>query len=216
MRYFNTAGPTQSDIHYILPPLKRWNLAEIESLILQRKYFVLHAPRQTGKTSCMLALMEHLNQSSDYYCLYINVEAAQAARENVAAAIMIITAEIAKAARRHLNDDWPQTFYAQLSEINAPSALGYCLDGWCQRLDKPLVLLIDEIDSLVGDTLISVLRQLRAGYSNRPAAFPQTVLLCGVRDVRDYRLRLGDGKEVITGGSAFNIKAESLLLGNFS
>ncbi len=216
MRYFNTAGPTQSDIHYILPPLARWNLPEIESLIFQRKYFVLHAPRQTGKTSCMLALMDHLNQSGDYYCLYINVEVGQAAREHVAEAMQLLANEIASNALIYMDDDWPDQHVQHIVERHGQGALGALLLGWCQQLDKPLVLLIDEIDALVGDTLISVLRQLRAGYSKRPAAFPQTVVLCGVRDVRDYRLRLGDGKEVITGGSAFNIKAESLQLGDFS
>ena len=53
---------------------------------------------------------------------------------------------------------------------------------------KPLVLLIDEIDTLVGDTLLSVLRQLRSGYDQRPAAFPHSTILCGVRDVREYRI----------------------------
>jgi len=75
--------------------------------------------------------------------------------------------------------------------------------------------MIDEIDALVGDTLIAVLRQLRAGYTQRPHAFPQSIILCGVRDVRDYRIHTGDGKEIITGGSAFNIKAESLRMGDF-
>ena len=83
-------------------------------------------------------------------------------------------------------------------------------------LGRPLVLFLDEIDSLVGDTLVMVLRHLRSGYNRRPASFPQSVILCGVRDVKDYRLRLNGGKEVITGGSAFNIKAESLRLGDFS
>ncbi len=82
--------------------------------------------------------------------------------------------------------------------------------------DKPLVILMDEIDSLVGDTLISVLRQLRVGYARRPGSFPSTVVLCGVRDVRDYRIHSDRDKVVITGGRAFNIKAESLHLGNFS
>ena len=77
------------------------------------------------------------------------------------------------------------------------------------------MLFIDEVDSLVGDTLISLLRQIRSGYTDRPAHFPQTVILCGVRDVRDYRMTMADG-EVITGGSAFNIKAESLRMGDFS
>ena len=48
--------------------------------------------------------------------------------------------------------------------------------------------MLDEVDALVGDTLVAVLRQLRAGYPQRPGAFAQTVGLCGVRDLRDYRI----------------------------
>ena len=89
------------------------------------------------------------------------------------------------------------------------------LERWSRADARPIVLMLDEVDALVGDTLISLLRQIRAGHTQRPAAFPQTVVLCGVRDVRDYRIHSGGG-EIITGGSAFNIKAESLRLGNFS
>lgn len=77
-------------------------------------------------------------------------------------------------------------------------------------------MIIDEIDSLVGDTLISVLRQIRSGYPRRPKQFPQSIILCGVRDVRDYRIHSSQNKEIITGGSAFNIKAKSLRLGDFT
>ena len=79
-----------------------------------------------------------------------------------------------------------------------------------------MVLLVDEIDSVIGDTLISVLRQLRAGYDQRPSGFPQSVVLCGVRDVRDYRIRSSAENAMVNGGSAFNVKAESLLLGDFT
>lgn len=72
------------------------------------------------------------------------------------------------------------------------------------------------LSPLVGDTLISVLRQIRAGYDKCPDHFPQNIMLCGVRDVRDYRLHTDEGKTVITSGSAFNIKAESLRLDNFN
>ena len=78
------------------------------------------------------------------------------------------------------------------------------------------MLLIDEIDSLVGDTLISVLRQLRAGYDRRPAEFPHSVVLCGVRDLRDYRIRSSSENAAVAGGSAFNIEAESMRLGDFT
>ncbi len=79
-----------------------------------------------------------------------------------------------------------------------------------------MVLLIDEIDALIGDSLLSVLRQLRAGYDLRPEGFPQSVVLCGVRDVRDYRIQSTAENAIIAGGSAFNIKARSLRLSDFS
>jgi hypothetical protein len=77
------------------------------------------------------------------------------------------------------------------------------------------VLFLDEVDALIGDTLVSLLRQIRAGYADRPRMFPQALILCGVRDVKDYRIHTGNG-EIITGGSAFNIKDESLRLGDFT
>ncbi|QTA82028.1 Uncharacterized protein dnl_43900 [Desulfonema limicola] len=59
MKFFNTAGPVNCKDHYCLPPLKRFNLEELLYLIDDKKYFVLHAPRQTGKTSCLPALMKY-------------------------------------------------------------------------------------------------------------------------------------------------------------
>ena len=74
-KFFNTAGPIQSDIHYNVNPLTRINLDEVIELIQQQKYFILHAPRQTGKTSCLLALRDYLNEQGDYIAVYANVEA---------------------------------------------------------------------------------------------------------------------------------------------
>lgn len=217
MRFFNTAGPVKPADHYCLPPLERFNLEEIELLIAQKRYFILHAPRQVGKTSYLLALMDYLNQQSHYKCLYINVEAAQAVREDVMGALEVIIAELASRADWFLNDSVPQQIWQDMREQSlTKGALAEMLTRWSQASDRPIILLIDEIDSLIGDTLISVLRQLRSGYDKRPAAFPQTVVLCGVRDVRDYRLHSGSTKEVITGGSAFNIKAKSLRMDNFA
>ena len=95
MRFFNTAGPVNCTDHYCLPPLERVDLREILSLVEQKKYFVLHAPRQTGKTSCLLALMAHLNTSGKYRCLYVNVEIGQSAREDVEQAMKAVLNEIA-------------------------------------------------------------------------------------------------------------------------
>ena len=93
------------------------------------------------------------------------------------------------------------------------STLRKALSRWAKADPRPLVLLIDEIDKLVGKSLMAALLQLRVGYKNRPLGFPQSVVLCGVRDLKDYRL---SPNEADTGGSSFNIKYESLRLGDFS
>ena len=217
MRQFNTAGPSVAADHYCIDPLKRINLADILKLIADKRYFVLHAPRQTGKTTCLLALMRYLNAEGRYRAVYANVEGAQTARNNVESGMRAIAGEVAEAIRRHTGDnqlskEWPELF----TRFGAQGALKAVLERWTE-IDpaRPTVLMLDEIDALVGDTLISVLRQIRAGYADRPEYFPISVILCGVRDVRDYRIHSGGG-EIITGGSAFNIKAKSLNIGNFS
>ena len=218
MRFFNTEGPVVAAKHYCIAPLARVNRAEVLGLIEAERYFVLHAPRQTGKTSALLALRDLLNgdEAGDFRCVYVNVEAAQAAREHVGDAIRAILNQLASRARilgdPFLDERWPDI----LAKSGPHAALGEALTRWCEADPTPLVLLIDEIDSLVGDTLISVLRQLRAGYDQRPGSFPQSIVLCGVRDIRDYRIHASSEKAPVTGGSAFNVRARSLRLGDFT
>ena len=215
-RFFNTAGPIQPDIHYNVNPLNRIDLEEIEGLIQQRKYFILHAPRQTGKTSSLLALRDYLNEQGDYIAVYANVEAGQAARNEVSRVVEATSSAIANRAAIVLDSQMPKELLDELRKASQPdSLLTNYLSALSEALPRPLVLFIDEIDALVGDSLVSVLRQIRAGYDQRPLHFPQTIILCGVRDVRDYRIVLSN-QDIITGGSAFNIKAESIRLGNFS
>ena len=219
MRFFNTSGPVVPADHYCVPPLARVDLDDICQLVRNKRYFVLHAPRQTGKTSILLALRDLLNSGEvgEYRCVYFNVEAGQAGREDTTRAMRAIFGELAAWARSTLRDSLPGEIWSGLlDELGPDGALGGVLRRWAEADPKPLVLLIDEIDSLVGDTLISVLRQLRAGYVRRPGGFPQSVVLCGVRDVRDYRIHSVTQNAIILGGSAFNIKARSMRLGDLT
>ena len=217
MRFFNTEGPVRPAEHYCLPPLERWNLAEVLELLGRKKYFLLHAPRQTGKTSCLLALQDHLNQDGQYRAVYANLETAQAAREDVRLAMADIVQTVAEAAVSQGEDPRLHDLSRQVLADNAATrVLREFLSQWSRIAPQPLILLLDEVDALVGDTLVSLLRQLRAGYPLRPQSFPQSVILCGVRDLRDYRIHSLSEASPITGGSAFNIKAESLRLGDFT
>ena len=208
MRFFNTTGPVKPDKHYCIPPLARLDLDEVLRLVDGEKYFVLHAPRQTGKTSTLLALCDLLN-GQGYACVYTTVETARTAREDVEQAMRAVLGRLASRARLTLDDGFlAEEWSGILAQFGPNEALGEALTRWAQASPKPLVLLIDEIDTLQGDPLLSALQQLRAGYPMRPEGFPQCVVLCGLRDVRDYRIR--------STSSPFNIVAKSLRLGDFT
>ncbi len=208
MRSFNTAGPVKPDKHYCIPPLSRIDLDAVLRLVGDEMYFVLHAPRQTGKTSALLALADVLN-GRGYRCVYVTVETARTARDDVQRAMRTVLVRLASQARATLDDGFLEDIWPDvLARVGADEALGEALSRWAQAVPGPLVLLIDEIDTLTGDSLLSVLQQIRAGYPGRPERFPHSVVLCGMRDLRDYRMGAA--------GSPFNIAAESLRLGDFS
>ena len=215
-RFFNTAGPMKPELNYCIDPLTRIDWEEIRKLIDDMRYFVMHAPRQTGKTSSLMAMMRVLNEENRYACAYANIEIAQTARNNVERGIAAACSAVSNALANHLKrTDMKSWFLQECRNYPADDQLYQLLNHWTLTSDKPTVLFVDEIDALIGDTLVSVLRQLRAGYNDRPEGFPQSVILCGVRDVRDYRIHQSNG-DIITGGSAFNIKTKSLRMGNFS
>ncbi|MCL2065127.1 MAG: ATP-binding protein [Candidatus Cloacimonetes bacterium] len=214
--HFNTAGPVNQPDAYKIDPLTRWDTEEILGLIDEKKYIILHAPRQTGKTSCLLALRDYLNKEGKYFAVYVNFEVGQAWRHDIKKATDEFMQEILSRMRAILKDEFPfHESIAYYKALASSNSLNDMLEYLSNLIKKPIVMFIDEIDALIGDTLISVLRQLRAGYDKRPENFPSTIILCGVRDIKDYRIHTSN-QEIITGGSAFNIKTVSLRLGNFS
>ncbi len=159
MMFFNTAGPVFPEKHYHINPLERLDLKKLLFLIEQEKYCVLHAPRQTGKTSCLLALMKYLNNQGRYRCVYLNVEVAQAAGDKVKNGIGAVLHELANRIEYYFEGVFtPQKAVEVLNQQPAETALNYLLSYYVRKSNKPMIFLIDEIDSLIGDTLISVLR----------------------------------------------------------
>ncbi|QEP41886.1 ATP-binding protein [Ectothiorhodospiraceae bacterium BW-2] len=215
-KFFNTAGPQKAELNYTLPPLMRLNWAELSYLIDSQRYFLLHAPRQTGKTTTLLAMVERLNAEGRYSALYVNLERSQVARQNAELGDRQFCDALLQSIRAtapHLID--ASAGHQIIAEAEAMQRFSALLSWWASVHPKPIVLLLDEVDALIGDTLVSLLRQLRTGYTQRPHAFPHSVLLCGVRDLKDYRIHQSSG-DIITGGSVFNIKAKSLTMGNFN
>ncbi len=209
-RFFNTSGPCAPADHYMLPPEER--LSEARRLIDMKRYFVLHAPRQTGKTTTIAALTASLNAAGRYAALLASCEEAQAVGEDINRAVDTVLRDIERKAAV-LPEALRPPPVESVGHIDGPSRLGIYLGRWAEQSPKPIVLFLDEIDSMKGNALVSVLRQIRASYPDRPARFPHAMALIGMRDVRDYKA----GNEVEFGtASPFNIKDRSFLLPNFT
>jgi hypothetical protein len=208
-KWFNTAGLCFPDKHYMVDPLPR--LKEVAGLIEKEYYFTLHAPRQTGKTTYLHALTRKLNAEGNYIAITASCERAGYDSITVDNANEKIIDSIYNAALEQLTEEYrpgsPKDHrYLDLKDY---------LQEWSRTQTKPLVLLIDEIDALLNDVLIAVLRQLRDGYQSRPANFPSSIVLVGLRDVRDYKAEIRQGQKSMGTASPFNIKSDSLMLQNF-
>ncbi len=157
--------------------------------------------------------MEQLNGEGQYITLHITCEAASVTGPHYVEGNQVIYDEIFAASRAFLPKEEGPPKVRGTSDANLLQIL---LEAWATEQTKPIVLLIDEIDSLSDLTLISVLRQLRGGYQRRPTKFPQSVALIGLKDVRDYKVMIRNELQSMGTASPFNIKDESLTLRNFT
>ena len=67
-RRFNVTGDCRPDWHYMVPPIPR--LPEAPKLVEEMGYFVVHAPRQTGKTTTRGALAMQFTAEGKFAALY--------------------------------------------------------------------------------------------------------------------------------------------------
>ena len=215
-RYFNIAGPCIPGEHYMLPALDR--LPGIRRLVSRRQYFVIHAPRQTGKTTAVQALVDEINAKGEMVAIYCTLETMQNASDPEKACLAI---------RDLILDNFNAAFPVESTDVasqdssssdaGAGLAIRNVLRHLCRRAGKPLVVFFDEADCLSGNVLISFLRQLRDGYVNRAKIpFPSSIALIGMLDVRDYKAQIRPDGESLGQISPFNIITEDMLLRNFT
>ncbi|MFC5821430.1 ATP-binding protein [Nonomuraea harbinensis] len=214
-KYFNTTGPCSPLHHYILPPTQR--LPQARELIEMDRYFVLHAPRQTGKTTMLRTLASELTAEGDMAALMFSCERAKSAGDDYAAAESLLLDSLREAAAR---SGWPKKLLPPDSwpQVTPGARFGSALSEWCRRCPRRVVLLLDEIDALQGNSMVSILSQLRHGHNARHEGqpFPASVVLCGLRDLRDYKVASGGEAGRSNPASPFNIVAKSLRLGDFT
>ena len=214
---FNIAGPCFPDEHYMLPALER--LPGIMRIVEQRSYFVLHAARQSGKTTALMALVEDINEKGDMNALYFTVETIQRFTDPREGIPKIVESMRNAVLRHPLFKDIVRDPNSEIPALRPPSPgldVKAFLALLAEKSEKPLVVFFDEVDCLSDDTLVTFLRQLRDGYVTRKTSpFPASIALVGMRDIRDYKARIRPEGQTLGSASPFNIISEDLTLGNF-
>jgi hypothetical protein len=212
---FNTAGVCIPGEHYMLPPERR--LGRVMQLIDERKFFTLQSGRQTGKTTSARWLARHYNEGDRYRAIWVDIQTAREEPDPTAAFRTVIE-NLDFGVETWLGDVGVPPPSARSLENPTTVVLRYLRD-LAARCPRPLVVLIDEADGLVGPAMVSFLTQLRQGYLARSdAPFPHSVALIGARAVRDYIFTHEDRRAVSWLGttSPFNIAAEATTLGAFT
>ncbi|MDR3204128.1 MAG: AAA-like domain-containing protein [Deltaproteobacteria bacterium] len=217
---FNTAGPCVLEKHYMLPVLPR--LPEVDDMIESEFYFILHAPRQSGKTTFLNVLTNKINNSGKMYALNCSLAPLRSINDEYNA-IMRIVSQLNDAMESSNVEEINQRAYKYntFNGMTSPNLMvKIMLKQLCLDLDKDLVVFFDEADLLTGPALLTFLAQIRDGYNYRyqpgKNKFPRSLALVGMRDIRDYiasKHPQSIGEHL---ASPFNIKKKVFTLANFS
>lgn len=214
-RSFNTTGPCFPDEHYMLPPERR--LGRVLELIGRGKYFTLHAGRQTGKTTSAQWLTDHYNRGTTNSAVWFDLQTARD-EPDPAKAFVTVLDKLDAGVEQALPDVGLPANRDRLLERPSTAIVRY-LQDLSARAPHPLVVFFDEADCLVGQAMVSFLTQLRDGYlARRKTPFPQSIVLVGQRNVRDYVTSQEDRIAVGWLGSAspFHITAEATSIAPFT
>lgn len=213
-RWFNTAGPCIEGHHYMLPPARR--VPQVRTLVDRLSYFIVHAPRQMGKTTSLVALASELTGSGRYVAVVLSMIVAAnrtiEGSDDMAAVEAAVLDSWRHAARHDLPPElqpppWP--------DLKPGTQIGGALAAWAEACPRPLVVFLDELDALRGELLVTTMRQLQASYRHRPRLFPSSVALVGLRDMKDYHFE-DDGLGRRNVPSPFNIVVASVTLPFFT
>ena len=132
-RFFNIAGPCVPGDHYMLDPMRGLS-DELMGLINDRQYFIIHAARQSGKTTLLKALTRQLNAHCEHYALYCSLEVVQELTEPERGIPAIV-----KTLRAALEEcDMPGGFALDADYSDITNVLRRSLVAYCKALDKPL------------------------------------------------------------------------------
>ena len=192
MRYFNTEGLCMPKEHYMVRLDDR--LEKIKRLYIDRgKYFVINRGRQYGKTTTLRALEEYLKE--DYIVVSMDFQgiSTEEYRDEYTFTRAFARMFTGTLKRQGIVDD---SIFNELQESQEQcrtlSELFVWLSKICAMYSRPIVMIIDEVDSASNNQVfIDFLAQLRRYYLNREEmSIFRSVILAGVYDIKNLKLKI--------------------------
>ena len=210
-KVFNISGDCKPDMHFMVDIGDR--LAEMKAMIDRGDYFTVNRARQFGKTTTLKALRRYLK--NEYQVLSLDFQKlSHKDFETERAFVEALAREILK--KLYLMKEVPDGIvngFRQFTQENNFSLklaiLFECFSKWCQKSEKPVVLIVDEVDSATNNQVfLDFLAQIRGYYIDRDeAATFQSVILAGVYDVKNLKRKfVTDGEHRVN--SPWNIAAD--------
>lgn len=219
-RCFNTEGECRPEVHYMVRLDERLRAIK-EEYVDKGKYFVMNRGRQYGKTTTLKALADYLKDA--YLIISMDFQEFDTGdfedTSSFSQAFAEIFVEAFREAEAGENEDViePVKNFAAEKESKSMRRMFNCLSKVCETASKPLVLLIDEVDSASNNQVfIDFLALLRKYYLNRnvKSAFA-SVILAGVYDIKNLKLKIRPESEHQY-NSPWNIAAEFKIDMSFS
>lgn len=191
MKEFNITGTCYPESHYMVNLDSR--LAQIKQMVDAGKYFSINKGRQYGKTTTIFALEEYLN--TDYFVISLDFQGlSDFDFENENTFVSAFSRELLDL---DIENDQLEIFKSDKQNNYSLSDLFAALRDLCKQSAKPVVLMIDEVDSASNNQVfIDFLAQLRKFYlkrQKRPTF--QSVILAGVHDIRNLKLKIRPDSE---------------------
>ncbi len=221
-RYFNTEGICSPKKHYMVCLNDRLKLIK-EKYVDRGKYFVINRGRQYGKTTMLRALAEYLRD--DYVVISLDFQmlsTANFADERVFAAKFTGLIQRTLSRDSEWRDVIDRKAFEKLTAMKEEEDLtmDVMFEGcseMCETSKKPVVLMIDEVDSASNyQVFIDFLAMLRGYYLSREYnPIFHSVILAGVYDIKNLKSKIRPDSEHQY-NSPWNIAADFDVVMSFS
>lgn len=218
-KHFNVSGDCQPDLHYMVDLSER--LRQIKAMVDAGQYFTINRARQYGKTTTLQALARYLKE--DYMVVSLDFQMISASKFKdehtfsiAFSRLFIKAAETADAGFTQILLPLKKDVSENREELELMELFEH-LSELCKHSSKPVILMIDEVDSAANNQVFLDFLALLRGYYIKRQAVPTfwSVILAGVYDVKNIRRKLRTEDEHKL-NSPWNIAADFLVEMSFS